>query len=123
MGGWMTHPRASRNRIRLVRARGFLGRLRGLLCRATAPGPRTGFWLKPCSSIHTFGMRFAIDVAFIDRAGKVQRLVRNVPPGRMVFCFGAASAVELAVNRYESTPRYRRRLQVAVAQASRARRK
>jgi uncharacterized membrane protein (UPF0127 family) len=50
--------------------------------RATAsPERRTGLlgtddlegvlWIERCSSVHTFGMRYALEVAFLDRAGKV----------------------------------------------------
>ena len=50
--------------------------------------------LRPCSSIHTFGMRFAIDVAFADAGGTVLRVVRGVPPRRLMRCPRAAMALE-----------------------------
>ena len=40
--------------------------------------------LTPCRSIHTFGMGFPIDVAFIDREGVVLRAKRSVPSCRML---------------------------------------
>ena len=104
-------------RIRLVRARGMFGRLRGLLCRARAPGPGTGLLLSPCNAIHTFGMRYGIDAAFIDRRGRVLRLVRSLRPGRMACCLRAAAVVELAVNERDTPLRYRRRLRAAVRRA------
>ena len=56
-------------------------RLRGLL--GTAPlTPREGLWLRPCRQVHTFGMRFPIDVAFCDRYGFVLHLT-TLPPGRV----------------------------------------
>ena len=42
----------------------------GLLGAASLPGGE-GLWLKPCRSIHTFFMRFPIDVLFLDRQGVV----------------------------------------------------
>ena len=39
-----------------------------------------------CRSVHTFGMRFAIDVAFLDEDGAVLRLERRVPPRRTLVC-------------------------------------
>jgi uncharacterized membrane protein (UPF0127 family) len=50
--------------------------------------------LRPCSSIHTFGMRFPIDVVFADSDGNALRVVRDVPPWRILRCAGAAVALE-----------------------------
>ena len=50
--------------------------------------------LPRCSSVHTFGMRFPIDVMFVDRRGRVLRLVRGVPPCRVLHCRGAAETIE-----------------------------
>lgn len=103
-----------RSRIRLARAGGAGGRLRGLLCRARPPGRRTGLWFLPCRAVHTWGMRYAIDVAFIDAWGRVLHIVRNVRPGRVVWCRRARSVIELAVNTVDSPLRYRRKLQAAL---------
>ncbi len=54
-------------------------RRRGLLGRDGLDG---GLWLEPCRQVHTFRMRFAIDVAHLDRRGRVLA-VRSMPPGRM----------------------------------------
>ena len=40
--------------------------------------------LRPCPSIHTFWMRFAIDVVFLDGEGRVVDIRRNVRPWRTV---------------------------------------
>ncbi len=42
-----------------------------------------------CSSIHTWGMRYPIDVAFVTRGGRVLKSRRNVLPRRMVSAFGS----------------------------------
>jgi uncharacterized membrane protein (UPF0127 family) len=47
-----------------------------------------------CSSIHTFGMRFAIDVAFLDADGNFLRTMRSVPPRRVLWCRGAVGVLE-----------------------------
>jgi uncharacterized protein len=60
-------------------ARTFGERSRGLLGR---DGVETGLVLMPGSSVHTFGMRFAIDVAYVARDGRVLA-VSTMPPGRM----------------------------------------
>lgn len=110
----MTKRRNVHRRIHLVLARSVGARMKGLLGRIRPPGPHTGLWIVPCWTIHTIGMKFPIDVAFMDSEGKLRRLVRNLRPGRVAFCFGAASVVEMAVNADDSTLRYRRRLHVAL---------
>lgn len=53
-------------------------RRRGLLGRDGLDG---ALWLEPCRQVHTLRMRFAIDVAHLDRRGRVLG-VRTMPPGR-----------------------------------------
>ena len=60
-------------------ARTFATRSKGLLGR---DGVRTGLILRPASSVHTFGMRFAIDVAYVARDGRVLA-VATMPPQRL----------------------------------------
>jgi hypothetical protein len=47
--------------------------------------PGEGLLICPCASIHTFGMRFAIDVVFLDRRGCLLKIVPNVGPSRLVW--------------------------------------
>ncbi len=56
-------------------------RLRGLLGRR-ALRPDEGLWLSPCSGIHTLGMRFSIDVLFLDAFQNVVKICHQVPPNR-----------------------------------------
>lgn len=58
-----------------------LERLRGLLGTGADAQPVA---LVGCSSIHTFGMRYRIDVAFVDDGGLVLASWRSLPPGRVV---------------------------------------
>lgn len=44
-----------------------------------------GLLIRPCSSIHTLGMRFTIDVAFLERDGRVVKLAHRVAPSRLVW--------------------------------------
>lgn len=81
---------------RLEMALGLLERMRGLLGRAGLD-PDQGMFLSPCDSIHTLGMQFAIDVFFVDPAGVVRKIVRDVGPGRLVFGGpGVSSTIETA---------------------------
>jgi uncharacterized membrane protein (UPF0127 family) len=59
------------------RVQGWLGR------GSVAAGE--GLLIVPCGSIHMVGMRFAIDVAFLDRRGRVLKLCRDVAPGRLAW--------------------------------------
>lgn len=47
-----------------------------------------------CRSVHTLGMRFALDLLFLDGRGAVLRLARGVPGGRVVACRRAREVVE-----------------------------
>ena len=49
-----------------------------------------------CHDIHTFGMSYPIDVAFLDGTLRVIEAHRNVPPGRRLRCAGAWAVVERA---------------------------
>jgi uncharacterized membrane protein (UPF0127 family) len=70
-------------------------RMRGLLGRVGLP-EGTGMLLSPCNSIHTVGMRFSLDVVFLDRECRVVKVVRGLRPNRFtVGGRGARAAVEL----------------------------
>ncbi len=60
----------------------FLRRLKGLLFRKNLPAGR-GLLIKPCRSVHTFGMAFPIDVAFVNGESRICHLVENMLPGRV----------------------------------------
>ncbi|WP_211262674.1 DUF192 domain-containing protein [Nitriliruptor alkaliphilus] len=55
-----------------TRSKGLLGR----------DGLEGAMLISPAKQVHTFRMRFAIDVAFLDRDGRVLR-TRSLPPGRL----------------------------------------
>ena len=57
-------------------------RLRGLLgTKRLEPGE--GLWIKPSNQIHMFGMPYALDLVFLDDAGRVLRLVHALGPNRV----------------------------------------
>jgi uncharacterized membrane protein (UPF0127 family) len=70
-------------------------RMRGLLGRnGLAEGE--GLLIKPCGSVHTFFMRFPIDVVFLDRELSVVAVRPEVPPWRTAGARGAKVTLELA---------------------------
>ena len=72
---------------RATRNRGLLGRDR--LDEASA------MILAPCGAVHTVGMRFAIDVVFVDRQGFAVKVVRNLKPWRMAMAARARAVIEM----------------------------
>ena len=52
--------------------------------------------IAPCNAIHTFFMRFTIDIVFVDRQGHVLKLYRSVRPWRVRIALKAFAALELA---------------------------
>jgi uncharacterized membrane protein (UPF0127 family) len=69
-------------------------RLLGLAwLRRDRAGP--GLFVPNCRSIHTFGMLFPLDVAFLDADQRVIELRRDVPPGRIARCPGADAVLEI----------------------------
>jgi uncharacterized membrane protein (UPF0127 family) len=75
-------------------------RRRGLLGRNALPAG-TALLLSPCNAIHTIGMRFPIDVAFIDRDGRVRHIVRSLVPSRISVCFRAKATLECAAGQFD----------------------
>jgi uncharacterized membrane protein (UPF0127 family) len=73
---------------RRSRRRGLLGR--DHLDEAAA------MLLAPCTSVHTVGMRFPIDVVFVDRQGYAVKVVRNLRPWRIALSFGGSAVIEMA---------------------------
>ena len=54
-----------------------------------------GMWIAPCESVHTFFMRFAIDVVYLSRDLKVRKVRKAVGPWRVSACLMAHSVLEL----------------------------
>ena len=71
-------------------------RRRGLLGRESV-GATEGLLLTPCKAVHTVGMRFPIDVIFIDRDGRAVRIVPALAPWRIAMSTRAKAVIELAV--------------------------
>jgi uncharacterized membrane protein (UPF0127 family) len=68
---------------------------RGLLGRPALQADE-GLLLHDCRLVHTVGMRYALDLAFIDGTGKVRKVVSKLAPLRMSGSFPACATLELA---------------------------
>ena len=77
----------------LHEARGFRNRLLGLAFLDEIPAGHALF-IPDTRSIHTFGMRFALDVAFLDERARTLRIERGVPRRRVLVCRDAFAVVE-----------------------------
>jgi uncharacterized membrane protein (UPF0127 family) len=73
------------------------------LLRHERLAPGEGLWIKPCESVHTFFMKFAIDLVYIDKKLKVRKVCRAVPPWRLSACLTAHSILELPAGTIERT--------------------
>jgi len=58
-----------------------------------AAGP--GLLIPRCASVHTFGMRFALDVYFLDERGALLSVRRRIPARRVLFERGADAILEI----------------------------
>jgi uncharacterized protein len=85
--GTILATRLEAARTSATRRKGLLGR-EGLL-------PGEGLWIAPCESVHTFFMRFPIDLVYLDRKLKVKKVRHSVAAWRMSACFAAHSVLEL----------------------------
>jgi uncharacterized membrane protein (UPF0127 family) len=77
------------------RSKGLLGR-NGL-------SPGEGLWIIPCESVHTYFMRFPIDLVYLDRKNKIKKVRSDVGPWRMSACFSAHSVLELPAGTIRNT--------------------
>lgn len=55
----------------------------------------TGLWITPCESVHTFFMKFPIDLVYLDKNKKVKKVRDTMVAWRMSACLSAHSIIEL----------------------------
>lgn len=87
---------------RLQVAKTAAKRSKGLLGRdKLADGE--GLWIIPCESVHTFFMRFPIDLVYLDRKNKIRKVRSAVGPWRLSACLSAHSVLELPAGTIRDT--------------------
>jgi uncharacterized protein len=69
-------------------------RNKGLLGRTGLP-EGGGLWIVPCESVHTFFMKFPIDLIYLDRKNRIKKVCDSVRPWRLSACLSAHSILEL----------------------------
>jgi uncharacterized membrane protein (UPF0127 family) len=62
-----------------------------------------GLWIVPCESVHSFFMKFTIDVLYLDRDKKVRGMRPNMKPWRVSACLPAHSVLELPAGTIDRT--------------------
>ena len=78
-----------------ARAVSPIERMRGLLGRP-ALNADEGLLIERCNLVHTLGMRYCLDLVFLDKHDRVCKLVGDVAPLRMAGSWRAAMTLELA---------------------------
>ncbi|MBS1873116.1 MAG: DUF192 domain-containing protein [Acidobacteria bacterium] len=65
--------------------------------------PGDGLWIVPCEAVHTFGMRFAIDIVFLNKKRQVRKIRHAVGKRRIAVDLLAHSVLELPAGTVAST--------------------
>ncbi|NQT90360.1 MAG: DUF192 domain-containing protein [Candidatus Omnitrophica bacterium] len=78
---------------KMRKARGFWQRLRGLMFFKSYPY-EGALLFDNCSAIHTFFMRFPIDVIFLNKEKVILKICHGLKPWRLCFCAGAYYVIE-----------------------------
>jgi uncharacterized membrane protein (UPF0127 family) len=65
--------------------------------------PGSGLWIVPCESVHTFFMKFPIDLVYLDKKRKVRKVRHAVPAWRLSACLTAHSILELPAGTAEKS--------------------
>lgn len=65
------------------------------LLKHTGLEPGEGLWIVPCESVHSFFMKFTIDVLYLDRKHRVKKIRPEMTPWRISGCLTAHSVLEL----------------------------
>jgi uncharacterized protein len=73
------------------------------LLKHTGLEPGEGLWIVPCEGVHTFAMKFPIDVVFLSKKRKVLKLRPNMGKRRIALSLMAHSVLELPVGMISQT--------------------
>jgi uncharacterized protein len=82
------------NKLTIFIADTFWTRLKGLL-GTTSLGEVQGLLLCNCNSVHMIGMRYALDIVYLDKAGLILKVVENLKPWQISCCLKAQDTLEI----------------------------
>ncbi|WP_189398286.1 DUF192 domain-containing protein [Arenicella chitinivorans] len=95
MMSWLlTLPGEERQTYRVHKMESFIERARGLLFQSGISAGEV-YWFDRCSSVHMFGMRFPIDVVFLDKQFSITKIVSGLKPWRFSYSLGSRSVLEM----------------------------
>ncbi|MEC5422968.1 DUF192 domain-containing protein [Virgibacillus sp. C22-A2] len=84
----------------------FWTRFKGLMLTKSMP-EKTGLHISPCASIHTFFMKYSIDLIYLNKENKIVGIEEDLKPGKIGKRFsGAYSVVELPAGTFRNTPTF-----------------
>lgn len=92
LGQSMSNSQSTLKPLKVYSAHTFYLRLRGLLGRRELE-TNEALHIQPCSDVHTFGMKYDLDIVFLDSAGSVLK-VDSLRPNRWSYCKGAKAVLE-----------------------------
>ncbi len=83
-------------------ATSFITRLKGLLGTKRLDKGKA-LVISPCSSIHTVGMKYAIDVVFLDTHDRIVKIINDMPAGKFSLCRDSSYVIELPAGTIQAT--------------------
>lgn len=101
ISGYITDNNSNRLIKTVYKTTNFFERMRGLLFKEKLKS-NTGLIISPCSSVHTFGMHYTIDVVFLDKELNIIKLVKSLKPWRMAGSNASCTVLELVENSINS---------------------
>lgn len=87
---------------RLLTAFDSESRRKGLLAQGSLP-PSTAMIIAPTNAIHTFFMKFPIDIAFVSKSGRILKIRSSVPAWRMTASLRAFAVLEMAAGSLDTS--------------------
>jgi uncharacterized membrane protein (UPF0127 family) len=73
------------------------------LLKHTGLAAGEGLWIVPCEGVHTFRMKFVIDVLFLDKKRRVKKMRPNMAKRKIALSLMSHSTLELPAGTIEAT--------------------
>ncbi|MBP2632302.1 MAG: hypothetical protein H6Q70_2930 [Firmicutes bacterium] len=89
----VAYDKEDRN-LAIVVADNFWTRFKGLLGTSSLQESQ-GLLLCNCNSVHMVGMRYALDIIYLDKAGAILKIVENLNPWQISCCWKAQDTLEI----------------------------